>query len=72
MIKYMNQPEKVDARQDTTAEDILRRWSSDILYAILTITNNNGSSGAPAHSVRRRSCEWDVSGSSISKSIWVH
>ena len=41
-------PENVDARQDTTAEDIFSRCSKDILNPILTNTNSSGSSGAPS------------------------
>lgn len=43
--------ENVDAREDTTAEDILRRCSNDMLKPMLTITNSNGSNGAPSHPV---------------------
>lgn len=42
-------PENVEARQDTTAEEILRRWSNDILKPMFTIINSNGSRGAPSH-----------------------
>jgi hypothetical protein len=41
-------PENVEARQDTTAEDIFSRCSKDILNPILTNTNSTGSSGAPS------------------------
>lgn len=46
-------PEKVEARQDTTAEEILRRCSKDMLKAMFTITKSKGSSGAPSHPARR-------------------
>lgn len=42
-------PENVDAREDTTAEEIFRRCSNDMLKPILTTINNSGSSGAPSH-----------------------
>lgn len=41
--------ENVDAREDTTAEEIFRRCSNDMLKPILTTINNSGSSGAPSH-----------------------
>jgi hypothetical protein len=43
-----NGTENVEARQDTTAEDIFSRCSKDILNPILTKTNSRGSSGAPS------------------------
>lgn len=42
-------PETVDARQDTTAEDIFSKCSNDMLKPMFTITNNKGSKGAPSH-----------------------
>lgn len=44
-------PEKVDASEETTAEEILRRCSNDMLKPMFTITNSKGSSGAPSHPV---------------------
>lgn len=44
-------PETVEAREDTTADEIFIRCNNDILYAILTIQNSTGSSGAPSHPV---------------------
>lgn len=44
-----NLPEKVDASEETTAEDILRRCSNAMLKPMLTIMNSKGSSGAPSH-----------------------
>ena len=44
-------PENVEARQDTTAEEILSRYNKDMLKPMLTTTNNKGSSGAPSHPV---------------------
>lgn len=41
--------ENVDAREDNTAEDILRRCSNDMLKPMLTTTNSKGSKGAPSH-----------------------
>lgn len=41
--------ENVEAREDTTAEEILRRCSNEMLNPMLTITNNKGSRGAPSH-----------------------
>lgn len=48
-------PENVDAREDTTAEDILRRCSNDMLKPMLTTTNSKGSKGAPSHPVASQS-----------------
>ncbi|EEF36335.1 conserved hypothetical protein [Ricinus communis] len=42
-------PENVEAREDTTAEDILRRCNNDMLKPMLTRTNSKGSRGAPSH-----------------------
>lgn len=42
------EPENVEAREDTTAEDIFSRCSNDILNPILTTTNSRGNSGAPS------------------------
>lgn len=44
-------PEIVDVRQDTTADEILSKFSNDTLKPMLTITNSRGSSGAPSHPV---------------------
>jgi hypothetical protein len=40
--------ENVDAREDTTAEEIFSRFSSDMLYPMFTNTNSSGSCGAPS------------------------
>lgn len=40
---------KVEARQETTAEEILSRCSNEILKPMLTMTNITGSNGAPSH-----------------------
>ena len=44
-----NIPENVEAREDTTAEEILRRCSNDMLKPMLTRINSKGSNGAPSH-----------------------
>lgn len=41
----------MDVRQDTTADEILSKFSNDTLKPMLTITNSRGSSGAPSHPV---------------------
>lgn len=50
---------KVDARQETTAEEIFSRCSNDILKAMLTITNSRGSTGAPSHPAIKYLFKWD-------------
>lgn len=49
----MNIPENVDARQDTTAEEILSRCNNEILKPMLTMTNKSGNKGAPSHPIAR-------------------
>lgn len=39
----------VDARDETTADEILRSLKSAMLYPMFTITNNRGNNGAPSH-----------------------
>jgi hypothetical protein len=41
-------PENVEARQETTADEILIKCNRDMLYAMLTSTNSNGRIGAPS------------------------
>lgn len=48
--KYVDEaPENVEAKQDTTAEEILRRCNNEMLKAMFTNTNSSGKSGAPSH-----------------------
>lgn len=47
----INKPESVDARHDTTAEEILSKCNNDILKPMFTMTNSSGSKGAPSHPV---------------------
>lgn len=46
--KKICEPENVEAREDTTAEEIFSKCRSDILKPILTNTNSSGNSGAPS------------------------
>ena len=52
--KKVWKPENVEAKEDTTAEEIFSRWSNDILNPILTNTKSSGSSGAPSQPVQFR------------------
>jgi len=57
-LKETNQiPENVEARQETTAEEILMRWSNEILKPMLTTINNKGSRGAPSHPTNQFECK---------------
>ena len=46
--KKVWKPENVEAKEDTTAEEIFSRCSNDILNPMLTNTKSSGSSGAPS------------------------
>lgn len=50
-------PVNVDAREETTADEILSRCSNDMLKPMLTRTNNKGNNGAPSHPVTSKNCQ---------------
>jgi hypothetical protein len=50
-------PANVVARQETTAEEILRRLSNEILKPMFTIINSKGSRGAPSHPGNKNKCK---------------